>query len=59
MREAKHIIGDFEGFFEGAKAFFYPQVVLSAAKAKKVEAGQGKFNKILLELYLIKIAYIL
>jgi hypothetical protein len=26
---AKHIIGDFEGFFEGAKTF-EPQIVLSA-----------------------------
>jgi hypothetical protein len=28
----KHIIGDFEGFFEGAKTFLTPKIVLSTAK---------------------------
>ncbi len=29
--QAKHIIGDLEGFFEGAQDFFDPLIVLSAA----------------------------
>jgi hypothetical protein len=37
---AKHLIGDFDGFFEGAKTFFDPKIVLSAAKGSR-----GKFKK--------------
>jgi hypothetical protein len=29
---AKHIIADFEGFFEGAKTFLTAKIVLSTAK---------------------------
>jgi hypothetical protein len=29
---AKHIIGNFEGFFEGAKTFFNPKMVLSTVE---------------------------
>jgi hypothetical protein len=36
---AKHTIGDFEGFFEWAKIFFYPKIVLSA-----VEREEHNFN---------------
>jgi hypothetical protein len=40
---ANHKIGDFEGFFEGAKPFFDPLIVLSKGKGnfelKKVEVG--------------------
>jgi hypothetical protein len=35
FKRAKHTIGDFEGFFEGANTYFFePQIVLSAAKGK-------------------------
>jgi hypothetical protein len=32
--QAKHIIGDFEGSFVGAKTFLTPKIVLNAAEEK-------------------------
>ncbi len=42
--QAKHIIGDFEGFFEGAETFFDPQIVLSVAKGNFGVKKVGRFN---------------
>jgi hypothetical protein len=42
---AKHIIGDFEGFLEGALDFFYPQIVLRAPKGN-LEVNFGKRDRV-------------
>jgi hypothetical protein len=40
----KHIIGDFEGFFEGAKTFLTPKIVLCTAMGNGVNKTPRKYE---------------
>jgi hypothetical protein len=50
----KHIIGDFEGFFEGAKTFLTPKIVLSTEKCGRFKWVLKFLNYSCLDSYMVR-----